>query len=353
MRHLTTTFSLILAMHFFIMEKVAAQTVDEPARVEEPPVSQEAVVTPATKLPALPGGMGNMGMGGPGGAPGYSVTWMPAQQVQGQPTNLEVIQQSLNAGFPLYKEGGNMLLLTTRLQNMMLQSQAQLPAFHQPLPDEFWNISLGTMYLRQFEDGSSVGALASLGSASDKPFNQLRDYSPMLMAFYRLPVREHDAWMFSLMYSPVGEINFPIPGVSYQYQPSDNFRMNIGIPFSIMYKPYDDVTIDFSYMLLRTINAQATCKVTDCLSVYGRYSWGSQSWFLAERTEDRERFFMYDMRLLAGVKYALTDKLNIDVSGGYVFDRFFFTGTNSNDMQQNRIDIAPGLMATLSLQLRF
>lgn len=296
-----------------------------------------------------------MGMGGPGGggAPGYSITWMPAQQVQGQATNLEVIQQSINAGFPIYRDGPDMLILNTRLQSTWLPGQAILPDSLRPLPEQLWNISVGTMYIRQFEGGSSLGVMASLGSASDKPFNQLRDYSPMMLAFYRMPVRERDAWMFSLMYSPIGELNFPLPGVSYLYQPSDNFRMNIGVPFSMMYRPVDDVTIDFSYMLLRTINLQATWRMTDCWSFYARYAWGNQSWFLSERIEDRERLFMYDMRLLGGVRYALTDKINLDAGVGYVFDRFFFTATKSSDMDHDRINLAPGMMATLSLQLRF
>ena len=345
---------LTLLICFVTTVQVSAQTSEASIVTQEQPIRDEPALTPPSASNNMPGmGMGNTGMGGPGGAPGYSVTWMPAQQVQGQPTNLEVIQQSLNAGFPLYRQDGNMVLLTTRLSSTLLQSQAVMPDSHQPLPEQLWNISLGAMYIRKFDGGSSLGVMGSLGSASDKPFNQLRDYSPMLLAFYRLPVREYDAWMFSLMYSPVGEINFPIPGVSYQYQPSDNFRMNIGIPFSLMYRPLDDVTIDVSYMILRTINAQVNWKLTDCWNVYGKYSWGNQSWFLADRTEDRERLFMYDMRLMGGVRYALTDKLNFDVGIGYVFDRFFFTGTKSNEMQHDRIDLAPGLIATLSLQLRF
>ena len=58
------------------------------------------------------------------------------------------------------------------------------------------------------------------------------------------------------MYSPTSELPFPIPGVAYVWQPADNFRMNIGVPFMVMYRPVDDLTLDFSYMLVRTVHAR-------------------------------------------------------------------------------------------------
>lgn len=343
---------LVLLFVVTLSAKTLAQTTDIVKTDDDPPFALEE--KPATPPPPDMSGMGRGGMGGPGGgAPGYTITWIPTQQVEGQQTNLQMVQQNLSFGYPVYRGEGQMVLLNGRVQNTFNQTDAILPQSQRPLPEQLWNVSVGAMYIRQFEGGSSLGVMANLGSASDRPFNELRDYSPMMLAFYRLPVRERDAWMFSLMYSPVGEIAFPLPGVSYQYQPSDNFRMNIGVPFSMMYRPCEELTLDFNYMLLRTISAQATWKLTELWSVYARYAWASQSWFLSDRIEDRERLFYYDMRLMAGARYAITDRLQLDLSAGYVFDRFYFTGTKSSDMQNDRLDVGSGLVTTLSLQVRF
>ena len=39
----------------------------------------------------------------------------------------------------------------------------------------------------------------------------------------------------------MSEIQFPIPSVSYSYNPSDQFHVNIGLPFLFIYKPTDQL----------------------------------------------------------------------------------------------------------------
>lgn len=346
----------LLRVNIQAQDGVITINADDPPALSEP--SRElatAPVSPNSLGGMSPGsmGMGNAGPGGGGGGPGYTFTWIPSQAIAGHQTNLQVVQQNLSFGFPVYRSDNQMVLLTTRVQNTSNQTDAFLPQSLRPMPEQLWNISMGAMYLRKLESGSNLGMMATLGSASDRPFHELRDYAPMFMAFYRLPVRERDAWMFSVFYSPVSELVFPVPGVSYLYQPSDDFRMNIGIPFSLMYQPCDDLTLELNYMVLRTVSAQSTLKLTDTWSTYLRYAWANQSWFLSDREEDRERLFSYDMRLMAGIRYALTERLQFDLGAGYVFDRFYFTSTKSSDMEHDRLAISSGPIAALSLLVRF
>jgi len=57
-----------------------------------------------------------------------------------------------------------------------------------------------------------------------------------------------------------GRTPLSIPGVAYFYAPSDNFHMNIGLPFSMMYRPIDRLTLEASYMPIHTIHAKAKYK---------------------------------------------------------------------------------------------
>src|SRR5262249_14124687 len=154
--------------------------------------------------------------------------------------------------------GTDMFVLSLGAGVSEFNTGAILPDTLRHFPDELWNVRIGTNYIHTFDNGWRGGIGLNVASPSDRPFGDLRDVTVGTTAFLRVPVNEHDAWNFTLMYSPMSELPFPLPGVSYQWQPSEDFRVNIGLPFRIMYRPYEDLTLDFSYMLLRTIHAQAT-----------------------------------------------------------------------------------------------
>jgi hypothetical protein len=46
---------------------------------------------------------------------------------------------------------------------------------------------------------------------------------------------------------------------------------------------------------------------------------------VADRTDDRNRFFYYEQRLAVGWQRKLADHVGIDLSSGYAFDRRYFT----------------------------
>ena len=81
-------------------------------------------------------------------------------------------------------------------------------------------------------------------------------------AMLRIPQGEHNAWLFTLMYSPMGELNFPVPGVAFSWNPSPQFHANIGLPLMVMWRPTDDWQFQASYMLIRTIHLKAQYRFT-------------------------------------------------------------------------------------------
>jgi hypothetical protein len=135
--------------------------------------------------------------------------------------------------------------------------------------------------------------------------------------FLRIPSGEHNAWLFSLSYSPTNQLPYPIPTVAYVWQPSEFFRMNVGLPFMLMWRPTEDCTLDISYMLLTTLHARISYRLSQQASVYLAYTSESEAYLLADRINNNDRFFNVDQRASTGVKLFLTKKASLDFSGGY------------------------------------
>ncbi len=283
----------------------------------------------------------------------YRAAWFPDEHVVGQQTVLGCVRQDLGLSCPLWQDGPDEWAASFNGRGEVFHTHAILPTTGQAFPDELWNVRLGTTYRHEFDNGWIAGGTVSVGSASDRPFHSIEEMTAGVNAFLRVPQGDHNAWLFSLAYSPTSELPFPIPGVAFLYQPSDRFRANIGLPFQLMYRPVDDLTLDLSYMLLRTVHARASYRVYDRVRVYAGFDWDNESYFLSDRADERERFFSYDKRLTAGVLVPVGRHVLLDLSGGYVFDRFYFEWRSYSDRNQNRVDVGNGPFGAVRLEARF
>jgi hypothetical protein len=302
-------------------------------------------------------GMSGMGVGGPGmGGPGYGATWYPSRPVSGSAPgeDLGLVRQNLSGGWPVWRSGGDALMLTAGVRNSMFFTDAILPDSHQPFPAELWNVHLGTNYMHRFDNGWSGMLGVNFGSASDKPFHSLDEMNVGFMSFLNIPVWDHrDAWRFMLMYSPVGNLNFPLPGAAYQWNPSDAFHASIGVPFSIVWRPVEDLTINLSYLPLTTVNARATYRLAGKVFVYSGFESLQEAYLLADRENAKDRFMGFEKRLLGGVRWDVWQHTTLDVNAGYAFDRYYGVGQNRIGNLHDQIDIAPGEFLSTSLRVRF
>jgi hypothetical protein len=306
--------------------------------------------------PAFPGPFSNL-MGASVGhlvpRVDYRVTWFPDEEVRGQPTVLGYVQQDFSLLVPVWQCASDELSASASLRDEHFHTGAILPNSMVPFPEDLWNIRFGTSYRHLFDNGWIAGGSLSLGTASDKPFHSINEMTLGTNVFLRVPQGEHNAWLFTLSYSPVSELPFPIPGVAFLYQPTDYLRINIGLPFAVMYQPLDDLTLELSYMLLRTVHARAICRVYRNVRVYAGFDWSNESYFLADRIDENNRFFYYDKRLSGGVQTFFGRQAMLDISGGYVFDRFYFQGHQYNDKNYDRINVGSGPLLGLRFELRF
>ena len=232
------------------------------------PAAPEAAPPPALSFDG-PGDLmgGRMGMMGGLGAVGpmpalfsYRATWFPTEPVTGQATHLGYEQQDLSLAVPLWQDGCDRISASANVHAETFDTGAILPTTDERFPSELYDVRLGTAYQHMFDNGWVGGANVSVGSASDHPFDGIRDMTLGATASLRVPQDERNAWLFSLNYSTNSQVlyNIPIPGVAYFYNPTDWFQAMVGFPFANMtLRPTDDLSFQFSYALLTNIHAKA------------------------------------------------------------------------------------------------
>jgi hypothetical protein len=328
------------------------------------PMPIDAPITPPPPRPTTlandfgPGGFGGAGGGaGLGLAPGppradYAAFWEPSQHVNGQNANLSLFRQDLNLFSRLWVDDGDALSFGLHVRNEQINTSAILPDSGQAFPEELWDVRASVNYFHRFDNGMTAGGSLSIGSASDKPFQSINEISVGALGFLRVPSGDRNAWLFSLSYDTNSQLPIPIPGVAYSWQVNDQLHLNIGLPFEINYRPMEDLSFDFSYMLLTTVNARVTYRVLPAVKVYASYNYGTESYFLADRTDVQDRFFYNEMRLTTGLTWNLTAYSVLDLSGGYAFDRQYFEGHNFTS-ETNVVSVAPGPFVALRLGLHF
>jgi hypothetical protein len=222
----------------------------------------------------------------------------------------------------------------------------------QPFPGQLWDVAAGVAYSHEFDNRWTLGTVVSAGSASDKPFEN-NTLNGTLFTYLSIPRLETDAWIFSLYYSPTSDFPYPIPGIAYYYNPNDSLMMNIGVPFFVKWKPTSALTFDLFYFPVRTVMARATWELGQYTSVYAAYNWSNEGYFLANRPNRDDRLYAYEMRLTGGLRFNLPWSLQLDISAGWVFDRFYFQGRNYSDHNNDRINVEPGPFGAISLRYKF
>lgn len=294
--------------------------------------------------------------GGPVGnrAPGYSVNWYPLSRVSGQESDFGLVRQNLSLGMPVWREDGNVLIVTLGARHSSFFTDAILPDTLRPFPDELWNVRLGLNYVHRFENGWKGGIMPFFGSASDRPFHSIRELNLGMIAFLRVPAHcKQNAWSFSLFYSSASNLNFPIPGIAYSWTLSENLQVDLGIPFSLQWQPARDLKINVSWLPLTNVRANATWEAFQGFFLLAEYQFLNESWFLADRQRQRDRFMGFEQRILGGLRWNCWRNVNLDLIAGYVLDRFYGEGSNQGSRLQDRVNIQPGAFLGANVRLSF
>ena len=88
--------------------------------------------------------------------------------------------------------------------------------------------------------------------------------------------------------------------------------------------PTDDWTFNANYFPLVNFNATARRRLADGLSLIAFYRSDTEIYFLAERQQDDQRFYVFDQRAAAGVERTLGRGFALEATASYIFDRQLF-----------------------------
>ena len=155
------------------------------------------------------------------------------------------------------------------------------------------------------------------------------------------------------MYSPVASLSFPIPGVAYLWNPSEDLRVSLGLPLAVKWRPSEELTLDLSYVPLTIVNAHANYALADKLSVFGGFEWLQEAYLLADRENTTDRFLGYEKRLIGGVRWGLWEHSTLELNAGYSFDRSYGIGRNQVTNLHDQVNIASGAFVATNFRIRF
>jgi hypothetical protein len=289
------------------------------------------------------------------GLPGYGVSWVPAQPVAGQTTDLAVLRQDLSLFAPIYRQGADTAAVGVGVHNSLFWTDAVLPTSHRPFPDQLWDIEAGLSYSHQWDNGWTTGVTVTAGSASDRPFEHGDALVGSLTVYNAFPAEGRDAWVLGATYAPASETPYPLPIAFYYWQPSDDVQVGIGLPFFLRWHFLPEWTLEGLWVPIRTVSARVTWSNPERpgFKAYGAFDWSNESYLLSDRIDNGDRFFAYEKRLSAGVQLDMPYKLRLDLSAGYLFDRFYFQGQKYGDRNRDRVNVGSGLFGAVQLRLQF
>ncbi len=286
----------------------------------------------------------------------YRTTIYADGTVEGQGTGFLVTQQDGKLSFPVSQDHQNELSFQMGVHTQNINTNAVLPDAGVGFPKSLWDVRAGFTQRRMFENRWLGVVSVSLGSPSDEPFASADEISGQATAFLRVPHGIRNAWVFFLNYSNDREFlnGLPLPGVSYQYEPSGKAKVLFGIPItSAEWKPVGNVKLRLTYLLLRTVHAGAEVRMFRRLTWRADFFWWSRRYRRANRTRDDDRLFYNEKKVEGGVRVSLGNSVWVDFSGGFAFDRFYFEGEDYDDRGRNRLDLGDAVIGSFQIGTRF
>ncbi|MFI4874792.1 MAG: DUF6268 family outer membrane beta-barrel protein [Blastopirellula sp. JB062] len=276
--------------------------------------------------------------------------WSPQQNLSTQPGDFTLNGFGGKFAAPISMQEGRLWIATTNFERLEIGSSAILPDSGRAMPDELWEINFGVLHMRDLDNGWKTGGMLNLGTASDQPFDNTKQMTLSAMGFLNIPWHnDRDSWNFSLFYSPTAQIEFPIPGIAYVWRPNDQLEMNIGVPFSLTYRPTERRTLSFTYTPLTNVNLILEQELGAKLTLYGGYSINNEIYLLSGRPNDDERFYIFDQRLKIGLRRDIAYGFSADLSAAYLFDRQIFQADDFSSDRRDEIGIDPGALLSFSV----
>src|SRR5262249_29069432 len=295
-------------------------------------------------------------LGASSGVPdGVGATWEPPRPVAAQPSTLSLFDLHVGLTVPVQHSAEQGVFCVASVRALFADGAARLPDDRVPFPDSLWDMQAGGAYVRRLGDGQSLGVCLSAGSASDRPFHSRHEAIVSAFAFWRTEPMAGHAWIFYVVSVTNGQVgrNVPIPGVAYEFQ-TEQLKGVVGLPFlNVVYRPLDALELNLDYAAITDVRCRANVLVTEGVKLFGGFDWDSERWFRAGAPDHREETYWYARRLEGGATWAEWAHVQLQVAGGYAFDRYFLEDRGFSLGGRNHIGLAAGPFVRLQIELRF
>jgi hypothetical protein len=275
--------------------------------------------------------------------------------VKDQSANLQLTRYDWRWSTPVWKNAQNSFDLVGQVKTLDLETRAILPDTFEKLPNSLWDVNFGGVYRHQLNNDWTLGGAILIGSASDRPFQSASEWTINADGFLRVPINEHDAWLFTLNVSNTREFEqyVPIPGLAYEFQRG---KLNglIGSPLTrLSYRPTDRWQFDLTYFLVRNIHVETTYRMFESVRLFVAFDWDTDVFLRRDRPEHDDRLFFYEKRVMGGFRWQVDEQTHLTLSAGYAFDRFIFEADEFDNRGQNRINIADGAVVQMRFNVAF
>jgi len=258
----------------------------------------------------------------------------------------------------VYRDDRQAWMVSQSAGLLKLSDAPQIPSKSWPIPDTLWDIQSGLTYKRLAPAGREWTANLTVGSASDKPYNSLRETTVRLGGIYRVPSGEHNAWLFLLDYSNHRGFlnNIVLPGVLYAWGDRTRpLQVVVGFPvLAVNWKPTEDWSAGMSLFGPRRFSLEVARRVVGPVRVYAGFDRVQDEWLRANRDDVKNRLVNYYSKWAVGVRSPLVGSFSVDLSGGREFNRSWFENHSSakQDHSIDRVDLPGTWYGLLSVSWR-
>ncbi|MBO9668602.1 MAG: hypothetical protein J7501_17520 [Bdellovibrio sp.] len=198
------------------------------------------------------------------------------------------------------------------------------------MPD-LYQFDIGLTYSRTLGGGKFWAVNGNFGSASDKPFKDPSVNTAGANFFYVSPEDQVHTWIFLVNWSNNRPIlnNIPIPGFAYVYTPSKTFRGTFGFPFAMLYWEFvDRWSLNLFTLIPWVVKTSVDYSIQGPMKLSLGLDFSQSTYYIYERQNRQDRLFYDEKRVYLGFKSPLSEKLMMEVEGGYSFDRKYFSAEN-------------------------
>lgn len=202
-----------------------------------------------------------------------------------------------------------------------------------------------------FQGQRRIVSEIGINSPSDKPFNSFRDTNISATAA-SVPSgdlrRQKKYWMYFLSYSNTRSFlpNIPLPGAGYTINTGSGWVYYLGVPFlSVSYFNYPHVSFRF---LGGPYFYSAELFRGPPVFQYGfSANWKQDSYMIAKRVEEKERFFLDQKDISFSFKHPLSKSTLLEWKASYYFHQEIKHGKSYTDLTQPTEDLGTSVAFSL------